>query len=331
MTLNAMPIRFASRLLLARDALFIIVGAVIQAVSVVVFLAPADLAPGGVSGLSLILHSTLPINVAIGVWVLLLNLPLFALGMRYLGQWQFLIRTIATVVIYSGVTALLERAGVRGVTDDIVLNTLFGGIVGGIGMGLVFRAQSTTGGADILALLLVRWRSIPLSQSYLLTDALVIGLAGLSFGWEKALYAIIALYASGVAAEAISEGVQISRTALIITQRPDEIAQAVLTRMGRGVTRWTGVGGYTGAERPDLAHRRQPRGDCVAQVAGGPDRSTRLHGAGPGAGSVWRGLSQLRAKVKTKRSVLTNAALLESAKPRHRWVRAAQPAQGLTL
>jgi uncharacterized membrane-anchored protein YitT (DUF2179 family) len=252
MTLNAMPIRFASRLLLARDALFIIVGAVIQAVSVVVFLAPADLAPGGVSGLSLILHSTLPVNVAIGVWVLLLNLPLFALGMRYLGQWQFLIRTIVTVAIYGGVTALLERAGVRGVTDDIVLNTLFGGIIGGIGMGLVFRAQSTTGGTDILALLLVRWRSIPLSQSYLLTDALVIGLAGLSFGWEKALYAIIALYASGVAAEAISEGVQISRTALIITQRPDEIAEAVLTRMGRGVTRWTGVGGYTGADRPIL-------------------------------------------------------------------------------
>lgn len=239
-------------LFLSRDYAFIIAGAIIQAISVVVFLAPADLAPGGVSGLALILSRALPFAIAIGAWVLLLNLPLFALGVRYLGGWRFLIRTIVTVVLYSGATALLERIGVGGVTDDIVLNTLFGGIIGGIGMGLVFRAQATTGGTDILALLLVRWRSIPLSQSYLITDVIVIALAGLVFGWEKALYAVIALYVSGVAAETISEGVHIGRTALIITQKPEEVAQAVMNRMGRGVTRWTATGAYTGAQRPIL-------------------------------------------------------------------------------
>ncbi|GIV85855.1 MAG: membrane protein [Candidatus Roseilinea sp.] len=238
--------------LLSRDYAFIVVGAIIQAISVAVFLAPADLAPGGVSGLALILSRALPFAMAVGVWVLLLNLPLFALGMRYLGGWRFLIRTIVTVVIYGGATALLERAGVGRVTNDIVLNTLFGGIIGGIGMGLVFRAQATTGGTDILALLLVRWRSIPLSQSYLVTDAIVIALAGLIFGWERALYAVIALYVSGVAAETISEGVQIGRTAFIITQKPEEVAQAVMRRMGRGVTRWSAIGAYTGAQRPIL-------------------------------------------------------------------------------
>ncbi len=239
-------------LLLSRDYALIVVGAIIQAISVAVFLAPADLAPGGVSGLALILSRALPFAVAIGVWVLLLNLPLFALGMRYLGGWRFLIRTMVTVVLYGGATALLERAGVGGVTNDIVLNTLFGGIIGGIGMGLVFRAQATTGGTDILALLLVRWRSIPLSQSYLFTDVIVIALAGLIFGWEKALYAVIALYVGGVAAETVSEGVQIGRTALIITQKPEEVAQAVMSRMGRGVTRWSAIGAYTGAQRPIL-------------------------------------------------------------------------------
>ncbi|RMG61998.1 MAG: YitT family protein [Chloroflexi bacterium] len=238
--------------LLSRDYAFIVVGAIIQAISVAVFLAPADLAPGGVSGLALILSRALPFALAVGVWVLLLNLPLFVLGMRYLGGWRFLIRTIVTVVLYGGATALLERAGVGGVTNDIVLNTLFGGIIGGIGMGLVFRAQATTGGTDILALLLVRWRSIPLSQSYLVTDAIVIALAGLIFGWERALYAVIALYVSGVAAETISEGVQIGRTAFIITQKPEEVAQAVMRRMGRGVTRWSAIGAYTGAQRPIL-------------------------------------------------------------------------------
>ncbi|BCX05019.1 MAG: membrane protein [Candidatus Roseilinea sp.] len=247
-----MPSTLRRWFFLSRDYVFIISGAIIQAISVVVFLAPADLAPGGVSGLALILSRALPFAIAIGVWVLLLNLPLFALGVRYLGGWRFLIRTIITVVLYGGATALLERAGVGGVTDDIVLNTLFGGIIGGIGMGLVFRAQATTGGTDILALLLVRWRSIPLSQSYLITDVIVIALAGLAFGWEKALYAVIALYVSGLAAETISEGVHIGRTAFIITQKPEEVAQAVMTRMGRGVTRWTATGAYTGALRPVL-------------------------------------------------------------------------------
>lgn len=235
-----------------RDYTFIVIGCIIQAISVVMFLAPADLAPGGVSGLALILNRTLPFNISIGLWILILNLPLLALGVRYLGGWRFLIRTIVTVVLYSAFTALFERMNIQPVTRDVLLNTLFGGIIGGIGAGLVFRAQATTGGTDILALLLVRWRSVPLSQSYLITDVAVIALAGVVFGWEKALYAIIALYVGGVTAEAISEGVHISRTATIITQRPDEVAQAVMQKMGRGVTKWAGTGAYTGSERPIL-------------------------------------------------------------------------------
>ncbi len=239
-------------LALTRDATLIVVGAILQALSVVVFLAPADLAPGGVTGLAFIFNRTLPLPISIGIWTLLLNIPLFVLGVRNLGGWRFLVRTVVTVVLYSAFTALFERIGVQRVTNDIILNTLFGAIVGGVGQGLVFRAQATSGGTDILALLLVRWRSVPLSQSFLATDALVIALAILAFGWEKALYALIALYVGGLAAEAISEGVHISRTATIISNAPDAVAHAVMTRMGRGVTRWVGTGGYTGAERPIL-------------------------------------------------------------------------------
>jgi uncharacterized membrane-anchored protein YitT (DUF2179 family) len=235
-----------------RDYAFIVAGSIIQALSVVMFLAPADLAPGGVSGLALIFNRIVPLPISIGIWILILNVPLLALGVRHLGGWRFLVRTIVTVVLYSGFTALFERMRLEPVTRDVLLNTLFGGIIGGVGAGLVFRAQATTGGTDILALLLVRWRSVPLSQSYLISDVAVIGLAGFAFGWEKALYALIALYVGGVAAETISEGVHISRTATIITQRPFEVAQAVMEKMGRGVTRWAGTGAYTGSDRPIL-------------------------------------------------------------------------------
>ena len=198
------------------------------------------------------MNRILPFTLPIGAWLFLLNLPLLVLGRRYLGGWRFVARTALTVVLYSGFTALFEAWQVRGVSRDIILNTLFGAIVGGIGGGLVFRARATTGGTDILALLLVRWRSVSLSQSYLISDALVIGLAGLSFGWDKALYALIALYVGGLAAEAIAEGVHISRTALIITDQPDLVSDAVMNQMGRGLTSWMGRGAYTGQDRPIL-------------------------------------------------------------------------------
>ncbi len=240
------------RLALLRDSALIITGCVLQALSVVLFLNPADLAAGGISGLALLLNRILPITLPIGVITLLLNLPLFWLGLRHLGGWPFLARTVVAVVLYSALVALFETIGLRGVTRDIFLNTLFGAVVGGIGMGLVFLARATSGGTDILALLLARWRGVPLSQGYLLTDALVIVLAGLIFGWEKALYALIALYVGGLAAEGVSEGAHVSRMALIITSAPEAVSQAVMTRMGRGLTHWTGRGGYTNAERPIL-------------------------------------------------------------------------------
>ena len=235
-----------------RDYALLTVGAIIQALSLVIFFVPADLAPGGISGVAFILNRVLPVTLPIGIWLLVLNVPLLILGSRYLGGYRFVARTVFTVLVYSGCTALFERMGMVGVTRDILLNTLFGAIVGGVGMGLVFLARGTTGGTDILALLLVRWRSVPLSQSYLVSDILVIALAGLSFGWEKALYALIALYVGGLAAEAVSEGLHVSRTAIIITQKPQQVSHMVLQQMGRGLTSWSGVGAYTGETRPIL-------------------------------------------------------------------------------
>jgi uncharacterized membrane-anchored protein YitT (DUF2179 family) len=237
-------------LALLRDAALVIIGCVLQALAVAVFLNPADLASGGVFGLALLLNRVSPLKLSIGVYTLLLNLPLFALGMRHLGGWKFLMRTIVTTVLYSALVTVFEQLKLPALTNDILLNTLFGSVLSGIGMGLVFLARATTGGTDILALLLVRWRGVPLSQSYLATDMLVIVIAGLVLGWEKALYALIAVYVTGIAAEAASEGAHVSRMAWIISDAPDAVADAIMNQMGRGLTRWTGRGGYTDQERP---------------------------------------------------------------------------------
>jgi len=233
---------------LLRDYILILIGCLVQAVAMDVFLIPAQLAAGGVSGLAQIINALT--GWPVGTLVLIMNLPLFVIGWRFLGGRRFLVRTIVTVVAYSlMVDALMLWLPKDGVTREPILNAVFGGVIGGLGMGLVFRAQGTTGGTDILARLLGRWRGVPLSQSYLLTDTAIVFVAGLAFGWEAALFAVIALYVSGLAAELAAEGVGIVRAATIITSRPDAIATRVMEDMARGVTGWAGTGMYSGEER----------------------------------------------------------------------------------
>ncbi len=244
-----------------RDYGLILIGSLIQAFSLRVFFVPAQLASGGVSGISqLINHFT---GWPIGVMVFLGNIPLLALGWRFLGGHQFVARTAFAVATYSMFTDLLLQTSlfspnglathlIHELEGDIFLNTLYGAIVGGIGYGLVYRARGTSGGSDILARILNHYRSTPMTQSYLIVDTVVILGAGFVFGWKAALYAMIALYVSGLVAETTLEGGATVRTAMIVTKEPEAIANRVLDELQRGVTLLEGTGAYTGADRPVL-------------------------------------------------------------------------------
>jgi len=179
--------------------------------------------------------------------------PLFLLGWRYLGGARFALRTAFAVVVYSFLADFLVIFLPRhGLTPDLLLNTLYGGVISGVGYGLVYRGRGTSGGSDILVRILNHWRGISLSQSYLLVDSVVILAAGLTFGWTNALYALILLYISGIAAEWTTEGSNVVRTALIITSDPQAVSQRILEEMERGVTLLPAKGGYTGIERTVL-------------------------------------------------------------------------------
>ncbi len=236
-----------------RDYVLILVGSVIEAIALRLFLVPANLASGGVSGIAQLLnHFT---GWPIGVMVLVGNLPLFAIGWRYLGGRRFALRTAFSVIVYSLVVDLIPRfhlLPVNGITDDIFLNSLYGAVVAGVGYGLVYRAGSTSGGSDILARILNHYRSVSMTQSYLMVDSAVILAAGFVFGWKQALYAIITLYVSGIVSETILEGSGTVRTALIITAQPDFVSKRVLDELERGVTILQGTGAYTGEDRPVL-------------------------------------------------------------------------------
>jgi uncharacterized membrane-anchored protein YitT (DUF2179 family) len=259
-----------------RDFALVLTGALLQAVGLRLFLVPADLASGGISGISqLVNHYT---GWPIGLMVLAGNLPLFALGWRWLGGRRFLMRTIVAVVAYSLFTDLLLLLPFfpkNGITNDLVLNSLYGAVVTGIGYGLVYRAQGTSGGSDILARILNRWRGIPMTQSYLMTDMLVILAAGFVFGWQRALYAIIVLYVSGLVVDSTLEGAGTVRTALIVSAQSEVVSQRILHEMERGVTILEGAGAYTDEPRPVLY--------CVVTRSEIQQLKTLVHEADPKA------------------------------------------------
>jgi len=242
-----------------QDYVLIAIGALIQAVSLRIFFVPANLASGGVSGIAQLINYVT--NWPIGLMVLIGNIPLFILGWRFLGGRRFAMRTAVAIVTYAVLTDLLLKIPlfvyytdilINDLKGDIFLNSLYGAIIGGIGYGLVYRARGTSGGSDILARILNKWRGISMTQSYLVVDTAIILSAGFIFGWKEALYAMITLYVSGLVAETVLEGGATVRTAMIVTNNPEDVTARIMEELERGVTYLEGRGAYTGNSRPVL-------------------------------------------------------------------------------
>lgn len=242
-------VRFSWRTV--RDYSLILVGGLLQALAMRLFLVPGQMVSGGISGAAQIINFFT--DWPIGLMVFIGNLPLFVLGWRFLGGARFALRTAVSVAAFSFLTDLLVLfIPEQGVTDDLVLNCIYGGILLGIGLGLVYRGQGTSGGSDILGRILNFRFGISISQAYLITDTLVVLAGGFAFDWRHALYGLGVIYVSGLAAEAVSEGSSIFRTAMIVTNQPNEVAKQIMTVLERGVTVLSGTGAYTGEQRPTL-------------------------------------------------------------------------------
>lgn len=230
------------------DYLFILSGCIIQAIGMVFFLIPSQLISGGISGLAQVInHYT---SWPIGLLTLAGNIPLLILGWRYLGKIKFAARTVFAIVIFSVFTDLLNSTATeKAITHDLFLNMMFGAVILGLGFGLVYKGSGTSGGSDIIGRILNQRLGLPITQSYLLTDSVSVILGGIAFGWDLALYGLIAIYISGFAAEMISEGSSYFRDVIIITSEPEKIAEDVINILGRSVTHFKGIGGYSREEK----------------------------------------------------------------------------------
>ena len=234
-----------------QDYFYILLGAIVQSVSLHFFLIPSLLVSGGVSGLAQVINYFT--EWPIGIMIFLGNLPLFVIGWRYLGGKRFAIRTLIAIIGVSlftdGLTLIFSN---ECITNDLFLNSIYGGVIYGIGLGLVYRGKGTSGGSDIVGMILFHKFGLSLTQAYMITDALIVLAGGLAFSWELGLYGMIVIYISGLSAELISEGMGVLRTLMIITKNPHDVANRIMDVLGRGVTILEAQGAYSGESRQML-------------------------------------------------------------------------------
>lgn len=232
------------------DFMQLTLGAALAIVTFNLFMAPLQIAPGGVSGMSLLINNFT--GFPEGLIMLVLNIPILILGYYTLGRRHFLLRTAYVVLLYNLGVDIFDRYLPDGITEDPLLVSLFGGVVGGIGSGLLFRGGGTAAGTSVISRVIQLRTGLPVSQLYLFIDGGIILLEALVFGWDKALYAIIMLFVWGLVTDYVLEGPSVVRTATIVTDAPAPIAQTILRDLGIGVTAWTGKGMYSGDERTVL-------------------------------------------------------------------------------
>jgi uncharacterized membrane-anchored protein YitT (DUF2179 family) len=225
------------------------IGVLLAALAYSLFQVPYHIAAGGIGGLSIIInHFT---GWPPGTLYFIMNVPLLILGFFYLGRWLFIIRTVVSVIIFSVATDVFvvylpDLLPTYPLTEDVLLNAIYAGLVGGVGGGLVYRAGGTIGGTGIIGRIIQQKTGTPLSQVYLYTDGVIVLTAGAVFGWEIALYALLTLVLTGMASDYTLEGPSSVRTATIITNQPEALSQALMQGLGRGVSQWPITGGYTG-------------------------------------------------------------------------------------
>lgn len=221
--------------------IFIIVGTTLASLALEVFLIPNHIIDGGITGVSIILSYLVRPDVSF--FIIVINIPFLILGVKHLGK-EFLIRCAFAMILFSFL--LNSFKSIEEVTNDILLATVFGGILLGIGVGFVIRYGACLDGVEIVAILINKKTSFSVGQVILLVNLIIYIVAGVLFGWDRALYSIMTYFITFKIIDIVSEGLEQAKAALIITNHGDDIANTIYKRLGRTVTFIEGEGLISG-------------------------------------------------------------------------------------
>jgi len=229
--------------------LYIITGCIICALSYAVFLIPHQIVPGGVTGIAMLLHFLY--HTPVGLAAIILNIPLFIIAIRILGVSYGIKSVIAIFITNLLIDFLVYTIKIPTPTNNTVLAALYGGLLLGAGLGLVFRGGASTGGTDIVGQILTRFTNLSVGMWIMIVDFVVITLAGVTTGsFELALLGYLALFLSSKVIDLVLEGMDYARAAFIISTKQDKIINGIYDKMRRGVTVLDGYSPYTKKKRP---------------------------------------------------------------------------------
>ena len=232
----------------------LILGVIIMALSMNIFLIPYKIAPGGVSGIATVLFHVSGGKIPVGIAMLAMNVPLFLAGFKVRGK-HFIVRSLIGATLLSviidltapWIADLTAKYILGNSSHDLLLYSLAGGFITGLGLGFVFKEEATTGGTDMAAALLNKafpW--VPVGKLLFILDGLVVTLAAFVFqSFQLALYSVVALYISTRTMDGFLEGINFSKSLMIISRKSEEISKELLHKVGRGVTGLYGKGMYT--------------------------------------------------------------------------------------
>ncbi|MFB9751507.1 YitT family protein [Paenibacillus hodogayensis] len=224
--------------------LFITFGSALFSVGLEIFLVPNNIIDGGIVGISIIASALS--GLPLGIFLLVLNIPFFYLGYKQIGK-TFALSTLFAVIVMSAGTWLLHS--VKPLTDDPLLAAVFGGIILGVGVGMVIRFGGSLDGTEIVAILVTKKSPFSVGEIVMFFNVFILASAGFVFGWDRAMYSLIAYFIAYKMIDVIIEGFDESKSVWIISERHEVIGQAIIQRLGRGVTYLHGEGAYTGGEK----------------------------------------------------------------------------------
>ncbi len=241
------------------DYALILIGSFILAAGFVYFITPHRIVPGGVYGIAIVVHyltkgvfSFWPEGIPIGLFGLVLNIPLTWAGIRILGP-KFGVKTITgfvlTSVFIDGIT-MLRPDGDAPLVGDVLLSCVFGGVLIGFGLGLIFKSRATSGGSDIIAMILAKYTRLPLGRLMIYVDSVIVLIALASFGdWAIPLYSWIVIYITGRAIDMTIEGADYNKALFIISDKHEAIRDKIINDLERGGTYIKGKGMYTNDDK----------------------------------------------------------------------------------
>ena len=221
--------------------IIIMIGAILYSIGLEIFLIPNHIIDGGVVGISIMANHF--IDVPLGLLTFILNIPFFIIGYKQIGK-TFTIATIFSVICYSIGVSILKP--IPGITHDILLAAVFGGIIVGLGIGLIMRSGGSTDGTEIVAIILDKRINFSVGEIIMFFNFFILLSAGLIFGWDKAMYSLITYFIAIKVIDIIVEGIDESKAVIIISDKHEEISQAIMARLGRGMTYLYGKGGKEG-------------------------------------------------------------------------------------